>query len=54
MKKFKVKLKDGETLLFSGSRLVHDGQGVHVYDAGDDIVATFKSNDVTMAYEVQE
>jgi len=54
MKKFKIKLKDGESLTFTGTRLVRDGQGVHVFDESDNAVATFENSDVAMAYEVQE
>lgn len=52
MKKFKITLKDGDKLEFTGSRLVRDGQGVHVFDENDSTVATFANDDVTSAYEV--
>lgn len=51
MKSYKVNLKDGEKLTFTGARLVRDGQGVHVFDANDDVVATFDNADVASAYE---
>lgn len=52
MKKFKINLAEGETLTFSGARLSRDGQGLHVYDADENVVATFDSATVTSAYEL--
>jgi hypothetical protein len=52
MKQFKFNLKDGEKLTFAGARLVRDGQGTHVYDENDNVVATFDSADVASAYEL--
>ena len=57
MKKFKVSLKDGEKITFSGDRLVRDGQGVHIMIGTPDnesVIATFDNGDVTSAYELQE
>ena len=53
MKTFKFNLKTGDTITFLGARLVRDGQGTHVYDADDNVVATFDSPDVASAYEIQ-
>ncbi len=54
MKKFTINLKAGEKLSFNGVRLVRDGQGVHVFDANDSIVATFENSEVASAYESPE
>ncbi|MBD9544238.1 hypothetical protein IB276_32865 [Ensifer sp. ENS04] len=51
MKTYKINLRDGDKLSFSGARLVRDGQGIHVFDANDNMVATFDNADVASAYE---
>lgn len=52
MKQFRVSLQDGENLTFTGNRLSRDGQGVHIFDDLDNVIATFANEQVLSAYEL--